>query len=77
MVGLLNSVLNVGRELLLHITCECFHCHCSCGKCSVGSNVRGAEHGIYLDGNSFASSLTITEALSGLPAEMLSSVSVA
>ena len=41
----------------------------SYGKCSAGSTVRGTEHGIYLDGNSFASSLTIPEALSGLPAE--------
>ena len=31
----------------------------------MGSNVRDAEHGIYLDGNLFASSLTIPGALSG------------
>ena len=46
-------------QKLLHLTCECCHWYCSCGYCSVASNVRGAEHGIYLDGNSFASSLTI------------------
>ena len=41
----------------------------ACGKCSAGSTVRGAEHGIYQDGDSLASSMTITEALSGLPGE--------
>ena len=56
-------------QKLPHLTCECCPWHCSCGKCSVGSTVRGVDHGIYLDGNLFASSLTIPEALSGLPAE--------
>ena len=43
------------------------------GKCSAGSTVRVAEHGIYLDGNSFASSLTIPETLSCLHAENVGS----
>ena len=37
-------------QKLPHLTCECRPWHCSCGTCSVGSNVRGAEPGIYLDG---------------------------
>ena len=43
---------------------ECFHWHCSGGTCFVGSNIRSAEHGIYLEGTSFVSSLPIPEALS-------------
>ena len=62
-------------QMLPHLTCACRHWHCSCGKCSAGSTVRGAEHDIYLDGNSFASSLAIPEALSGLPTENVVSCS--
>ena len=50
-------------QKLPHLTCECCPWHCSWG-----STARDAERGIYLDGNSLASSFTIPEALSGLPA---------
>ena len=66
----------------LELTYECCHWHCSCGKCSAGLTVRGVEHGIYLDGNSFASLLSIPGALIVRSScrecgELLSSVSVA
>ena len=64
-----NGYFKVFFRKLADLTCECCHWHCPCGKCSAGFTVRCAEHGIYLDENLFASSLTIPGALPGLPAE--------